>query len=417
MNFHNPLCLLALPLLSLACILPASAEPVVLQFWAMGREGELVKSLLPEFESRNPGLKVKVQQVPWNAAHEKLLTAYAGEALPDVFQLGTTWIPEFVALHALEPFAPEPFRQDFFPAVLAANELDGRLWCVPWYVDTRVLFYRSDLLAQAGWPEPPRDWDGWLAAMAALRRMDGERYAILAPANEWELPVILGLQRGAGLLRDGARFGDFQGAAFRRGLAVYLDLFRRGLAPALAQTQVANLYQEFAEGYFAIYLSGPWNLGEFRRRLPPELQDAWATAPLPSFDGREPGLSLAGGAGLAVSARSPHKEQAAKLVAFLAEPAQQLQFYRLSGDLPPGRAAWDDPVLAADPKARAFRVQLDHLAAVPKIPEWERIAAKLAEKTERLVRRELAEDQALEELDRATDAILEKRRWLLDRRR
>ena len=68
----------------------------------MGREGEVVSELLPEFERTHPGIKVVVQQLPWSAAHEKLLTAFAGNATPDLCQLGNTWIPEFVALNALD---------------------------------------------------------------------------------------------------------------------------------------------------------------------------------------------------------------------------------------------------------------------------------------------------------------------------
>jgi multiple sugar transport system substrate-binding protein len=49
----------------------------------MGQEGEQVRALLPEFERRHPGIRVRVQQIPWSAAHEKLLTAYAGDAMPD----------------------------------------------------------------------------------------------------------------------------------------------------------------------------------------------------------------------------------------------------------------------------------------------------------------------------------------------
>ena len=39
---------------------------------------------------------------------------------------------------------------DFFEGFLAANRVDGQLVGIPWYVDTRVLFYRRDLLRQAG---------------------------------------------------------------------------------------------------------------------------------------------------------------------------------------------------------------------------------------------------------------------------
>jgi multiple sugar transport system substrate-binding protein len=100
-----------------------------------------------------------VQQLPWTAAHEKLLTAYAGDALPDLCQLGNTWLPELSALDALEPLdAPVAnagiARDDYFAGILDTNVMPtpcgDRLFCLPWYVDTRVLFYRSDLLRAAG---------------------------------------------------------------------------------------------------------------------------------------------------------------------------------------------------------------------------------------------------------------------------
>src|SRR5262249_6624948 len=74
-----------------------------LELWAMGGEGEVAAELMPAFEHRHPGVRVRVQQIPWSAAHEKLLTAYVGGALPDVFQAGNTWLPELEALGALEP--------------------------------------------------------------------------------------------------------------------------------------------------------------------------------------------------------------------------------------------------------------------------------------------------------------------------
>src|SRR5262245_23371440 len=89
-------CGVALVLLSGGCRTTADSVTQV-ELWAMGREGEVVQQLLPEFDQRNPGIRVRVQQVPWSAAHEKLLTAFVGGVMPDVFQVGNTWIPEFVA--------------------------------------------------------------------------------------------------------------------------------------------------------------------------------------------------------------------------------------------------------------------------------------------------------------------------------
>src|SRR5205823_12431525 len=82
-----------------------SPEPPrrLVSVWAMGREGAVIAQLLPEFTKLHPDIEVRIQQLPWTAAHQKLLTAFAGEATPDLCQLGNTWIPEFVALKALEP--------------------------------------------------------------------------------------------------------------------------------------------------------------------------------------------------------------------------------------------------------------------------------------------------------------------------
>src|SRR4029453_10993685 len=77
--------------------------PGTVALWAMGSEGEGVEQLLPEVERRHPGPTVDVQRVPWSAAHEKLLTAWVGGSMPDVVQVGNTWIPELVVLGALEP--------------------------------------------------------------------------------------------------------------------------------------------------------------------------------------------------------------------------------------------------------------------------------------------------------------------------
>src|SRR5262249_57315642 len=126
---------LVLALLLSGCARDATPSRQV-RFWAMGREGEVVQELLPEFERRHPGIHVRVQQIPWSAAHEKLLTAFVGEAMPDVFQAGNTWLPELVALGAIEPLdqrlarSTAVVRDDYFPGILDTNGIDGPTWRV-----------------------------------------------------------------------------------------------------------------------------------------------------------------------------------------------------------------------------------------------------------------------------------------------
>lgn len=414
------LCLL-LAILLCGCSGKDDTGRITLRFWAMGREGEVVTELVRDFEREHPDIAVRVQQIPWSAAHEKLLTSFVGRSTPDLAQIGNTWIAEFTALRALEPLdsridsTRSLDRSSFFPGIWDTNIIEGSVYGVPWYVDTRVLFYRKDILEQAGYSTIPATWSGWREAMAATKAVVGEnRYAIFFPINEWTQPAIFGLQAGSPLLAENATRGAFSGPAFQRAFDFYLDTFRDGFAPPVANTEISNIYQEFARGYFAMYITGPWNLGEFRRRLPPEMKDDWATAPLP---GPEDGtaVSLAGGASLVLFQRSSQKDAAWKLIEYLSQPEQQARFYQLTGDLPARMEAWADSMLMSDPQIAAFEDQLRRVAPTPKIPEWEQIAIRLQEQAERAIRGAASPESALAALDRDVDRILEKRRWLLER--
>ena len=411
-------------LLASGCGQSSGQGSITLRFWAMGREGEVVQELVGDFERQNPGVRVEVQQLPWSAAHEKLLTAFVGRSTPDLAQLGNTWVAEFAALRALEPldsWIASSTALDstyYFRGIWDTNLVDDMLYGVPWYVDTRVLFYRKDILERAGYASMPTTWKGWREAMESTKRVVGSNnFALLLPVNEWTQPVILGLQAGSPLLKENDTRGAFAEPAFRRAFAFYVDLFGTGLAPPVANNEVANLYQEFARGYFSMYITGPWNLGEFRRRLPPELQQSWATAPLPGPDASSPGVSLAGGSSLVLFRDSRHKEIAWRLIEFLSHPEQQIRFYELTGDLPARIEAWQDTALTHDPNTRAFGEQLQRVVSTPKIPEWELIAVRLAERAELAIRGGASPDSALALLDRDVELILDKRRWLLERTR
>ena len=397
-----------------ACARPRGAS--VLTFWAMGREGEVAQSLMPAFEHAT-GIKVEVQQLPWSAAHAKLLTTYAGGGLPDLCQIGNTWLPEFVALGAVERLdarvaVSRTVRAvDNFPGIWRTNILEGGLYGVPWYIDTRLMFYRPDLLARAGYAELPMTWAGWLAAMQAVKRMQGpSRYAALLPLDEYEPLLTLALQHDEPLLRDGGGRGNFQSPGFKAALNFYDQIFRLGLAPVAAASEIGNLYDEFARGFFSFYITGPWNLGEFRRRLPRAAQDLWMTSPMPGPVG--PGASMAGGSSLVVFKDSPRKAAAWRLIEYLCAPDVQRRFGDLTGDLPARRDAWTAPPLADDRKAAAFHHQLDRVRSPPQVPEWERIAAETQIVAEQMVRGRLTVDQAAQEIDRRADRLLEKHRWM-----
>ncbi|HEX9251358.1 MAG TPA: extracellular solute-binding protein, partial [Ignavibacteriaceae bacterium] len=168
--------LLPIVMVLFSCSKENESEKTI-KFWAMGAEAEYVIKLVPEFERLNPGIKVKVQQVPWTAAQEKLVTAFASDNTPDACQLGNTWVPQFSALNAIIPLdefiksSNQINKEKYFTGIWETNVLDDQIFGIPWYMDTRVMFYRKDVFEKAGYENPPKTWAELLDLSIKIKAM------------------------------------------------------------------------------------------------------------------------------------------------------------------------------------------------------------------------------------------------------
>jgi len=361
--------------------------------------------------------------VPWTAAQEKLISAFASNNLPDAFQLGNTWVPQFAQLEGISELSEfirnsETVKKDnYFGGIWDTNVLDSLVYGIPWYIDTRVLFYRTDVFENAGFTSPPKTWEELYQLSKKIRESHKgeEKYAIFIATNEWANFVIFGLQNGAEILKNNNTYGNFSSEKFTEAFTYLTNFYKEKLTP-LGVSQVTNVYQAFAEKYFSMYISGPWNISEFKKWMTGDLKDKWMTAALPGPDANTKGVSLAGGSSLVISKRSKHKEESWKLIEFLSKPETQIEFYHLVNDLPAVKEAWKDTSLSSNPYMKAFYEQFNYVVATPKIPEWEQIVfSKLQQYVELAARNVLTVNEALQKLDDDVNVILEKRRWMLSK--
>jgi multiple sugar transport system substrate-binding protein len=402
-----------------------SDEIKTIKFWAMGSEAEQVSKILPEFEKKYPNIKVKVQQIPWTAAQEKLITAFASDNTPDICQLGNTWIPQFASLNAIISLDKFIARSEivkpekFFSGIWETNIIDNKVYGIPWYVDTRLMFYRKDVFERAGFKNPPKNWDELYTLCVRIKETQKtkDRYPIFIPTNEWNSFIIFGLQAGAELLKDENTRGNFSSKEFKEAFDYLIRFHKENLTP-FGMMQVTNVYQAMAEEYISIYFSGPWNIPEFKKWMTGELADKWATAPMPGYLNEYPGVSLAGGSSLVIFKDSRYKDEVWKLIEFLSEPEIQLKVYKVTNNLPAVIESWRDSSLSNDIYMKAFYQQLQNVVSAPKIPEWEQIVfSKLQQYAEFAARGVMTTEEALKKLDEDADRILEKRRWLVESKR
>ena len=111
-----------------------------LTVWAMGNEGALLGSMADLFMAEYPNVTVSVTPVDWGQAVAKLQTAIGGGETPDVSQMGTDMMGQFVETGALEPVGAGFDQSAFFESAWNTNVVDGAAHGVPWYVETRVLY-------------------------------------------------------------------------------------------------------------------------------------------------------------------------------------------------------------------------------------------------------------------------------------
>ena len=385
-----------------------------LSWWGMGAQGENAPRLLPRFQAAT-GIAVEVQSLPWTGIHEKLLSANVGGSLPDVMLLANPWIAELTMLGAL---APVPVRHrgllsGQFPTAAQAVTIGGIAMAAPWTADSWLQYYRTDLLAETGYPAPPARWDEWTRMAAAYKRRYPDSYVTLHLLN-WPEPLLnFGAQTGAPLLRDRAARGNFASAGFKAALAFYKSIYDAGFSPKVTGVEAGDTILDFTRGYYAILPASSESMGQLRRPVYNFPAERWNTAQTPSPTGKE-GV-WAGGNCLGVSATSKVPRHAWALIEYLCSLPAQLQFHRLTGDLPSRPAAWAAPALAQSEPEQGFARAIASGVTGPAVPESARISTEIQLVAEHMVRGEYGVDAAAAEMNRRVDAILAKRRWLLDK--
>ncbi|HNV70577.1 MAG TPA: sugar ABC transporter substrate-binding protein, partial [Candidatus Ozemobacteraceae bacterium] len=366
--------------LCLACF-TGSVAAQELQVWAMGAEGKLIREMADRFEAANPGVTVVTQAVSWGSAHEKLVTSIVGNMEPDVCQLGTTWMAEFHTMGALEPIAPWLASSsikltEFFPASLDSNRFNGEYYGVPWYVDTRVFFYRTDLASAAGFARFPETWTELKTLAHNLKRLKSERGIpgfVYGPGiGDWQMLLMYFWQCGGEIQPDLWPGPIIDGESLREALEHIISFYDEGLSHREKGGE-QELLAGTESGYYPMYVSGPWLVNDLESR--PGLKGRWTTAPLPRH---RRGTSFLGGSNLVMFRGSKQKPLAWKFIEFMSSASNQALWYEISRDLPARQSAWLLPALAERPHLEAFRRQLLDARAPPALPEWEAMAERLS---------------------------------------
>ncbi|BAS28307.1 ABC transporter substrate-binding protein [Limnochorda pilosa] len=247
---------LAAALLVAPVVLAVPAAAQELTIWTFWSE-EWLRPALDAFEEAHPGVKVKHEQLTWENGLDKITVAIAARNGPDVVELGSTWMPQFMGAGALAPIDAGELASDL--TGLDPVTKSGEVYGLPWFGTANVVYYNKDLFARAGIEKVPTTWDELLDASRRIHALDPDLYGysikIGGRFTTWQKFYPFVWSNGGRTLNDDWTQARVTEKPFVDALAYYQEL----AASSLVGTQ-EEVRQAFYLGKVGMIFDGTLNL-------------------------------------------------------------------------------------------------------------------------------------------------------------
>lgn len=368
----------------------------------------LEKTIIPAFEKKFPKVTVKDVAVPYDDLHQKLVTAVAGDQLPDLVRADIGWVPELANLGVLVPLSKEmpdfkTFADNTYPGSLATNKWGDDYYGLPLDTNTRVLLYNADALASAGISEPPATVDDLMADAPKLKAKGIAAFADNG-ASGWN--VLPWIWSAGGDITDPdytKASGYLDSDASIAGVQTLVDLYKGGYMPDIILGDSGGLATSdgLAQGKYATILDGPWMYPIFASQYPDFKLNA---APVPSGAGGS--VSVVGGEDIVLTQSSKNKAAAAEFLRYLMSDDAQLAMAKV-GQMSTLKSI--GPKLTdINAYYAPFVTQLETAKPRPVTPAWSEMDTMLQDEIRSAIKGDKTVKEALTEAAQKADTMLAK---------
>lgn len=322
---------------------PPSDQGATIKLWLVGPDtnAELRQYLVDTFAEQNPGSKLVIEEQTWgDLVPELTMMLPDPNNTPDVVEIGNTQTPTFSYANAFREITPEFFAElggdDLLKSFVAAGDVDGKHYAVPYYFGSRYMFYRKDLWTKAGLQVPTTlaEFD---AAVTQLQT-DG-RSGFAMGGQDWRNGISWVFANGGELATvDGTTWkSTLSDPNTIKGLEQWQDVY--GSASHLLPTDNDAAYADYlndgedgAEPAAATVMApgwARWSIGDLTTNdSGAQVRDGMADDSrfdifaLPGVDGGVAPV-FAGGSNVAISATSQHPKLAENLLRIIFSPEYQ----------------------------------------------------------------------------------------------
>lgn len=338
-----------------------ASGPVTITWWDTSdatNESPAFKTLVTQFQSTNPDIKVKYVTVPFADAQSKFQTAAGSKGAPDVLRADVGWTAAFAQAGYLLPLDGTPAAADkatFQPQLIQQAQYDGKLYGMPEVTDTLALMYNKKLFAQAGVTKPPATWEELKAAQAAVKSKTGKDGFAFNPQGYYVMPFLFG--EGTDTIDSSTKKITLNSPGAVKGVDTLKDLLASPGAAKLDTTSngYSNIMDAFRSGKVASIIQGPWETANVYKGAAFADKSNLGIVQVPAGSTGKAGAPV-GGHNLVAYAGSDAAHQAAaqKFIAFMTSAKSQATIATKNATLPTRSDAYTAEV-NANPGIAAFQ--------------------------------------------------------------
>jgi multiple sugar transport system substrate-binding protein len=348
-------------ILLVVCHISINAQtPIVTIVFTTPAEDALgaIRQLVELFNSIHQQIKVEHKTLSSGSddCHRYYVTAFLAKSNSfDVFSADIIWSAEFASSGWVEPldayFTPKQ-RSRFLPGPIAGCTYKNRIWAVPWFTDSGILLYRSDLVKT-----PPKTWKELLATARELIEEGRIKYGYVFQGNQYEgltCNVLELIWNNGGEVFDERNQVSLNTPEAIGGLQILVDIIASGICPPDVlsyQEEDARLIFQDGNVLFARNWPYAWSL---MNQADSPVRGKVGISPLPIGPmgevARVQSSSCLGGWNLMINRYSKNKEAAWKFIEYLTGYEGQKINSINGGRLPTRLAVYKDPeVLQVNP--------------------------------------------------------------------
>jgi multiple sugar transport system substrate-binding protein len=342
-----------------------------------------VRDMTASFEKANPDIKVNLEFVPYEGLHDKTVLAQGSNGY-DVVLYDVIWPAEFATNHVLVDVTdrvPPDVKAKILPGAWTTAEYSGRLYGMPWILDTKYLFYNKSMLAKAGIDSPPKTWDELAADAKIIKQKGIVEYPIAwswAQAEAAVCDYATLVDAYGGKFLDSSGKPVFQNGGGLEALRYMVQTVKDGVTnPNSKEFLEEDVRHTFENGQAAFMLN--WTYAYNLANDPKESKVAGQVGIEPALgvNGITTASGVNGSQGLGITMTSQHPGDAWKYIVYMTSQPVQEQYAKLS--LPIWASSYDNPQVSQgqEPLVTAAKVSLGVMTPRPLTPKYQQMSQAL----------------------------------------